>query len=200
MTTALIIGAGIAGTATAMALHKAGIAATVYEAHPRTADDVGAFLTMRPNGMDALATLGVSDAVEQAGFPARTVELLDSAGTRLGEFEIANSGTTGRGSTTLTRARLYRVLQDAATDRGVAIEHGKRLTACVTDGPDTGVTATFADGRSARADMVIGADGIHSTTRQLIDRRPHDHDRPAWTSCTATRRTRPLRQPRPRTA
>ena len=48
MTRALIIGAGIAGPATAMALQRVGITATVYEAHPRTGAEVGSYLTVTP--------------------------------------------------------------------------------------------------------------------------------------------------------
>ena len=47
MARVLVIGGGIAGTATALALHKAGFDVTVNEAHPDSAEDIGAFLTWR---------------------------------------------------------------------------------------------------------------------------------------------------------
>jgi 2-polyprenyl-6-methoxyphenol hydroxylase-like FAD-dependent oxidoreductase len=56
MTPALIIGGGIAGAVTAMALRKAGIESVVYEAYPSGADDIGAFLSLPGNGLDALRT------------------------------------------------------------------------------------------------------------------------------------------------
>jgi 2-polyprenyl-6-methoxyphenol hydroxylase-like FAD-dependent oxidoreductase len=59
MTKALIIGGGIAGPVTAMALQRAGIESTVYEAHPTEAGDAGVFLTVAVNGLDALRTLDV---------------------------------------------------------------------------------------------------------------------------------------------
>ena len=68
MVTALVAGAGLAGTATAMALARAGIDAALYEVSPTAADDIGAWLTLASNGMDALTTLGVADAVAEAGF------------------------------------------------------------------------------------------------------------------------------------
>src|SRR5690606_29863971 len=61
--TALVIGGGIAGPATAMAHRKAGIEATVYEAYPSAADGVGVTLTFAPNGLAALRTLGAVGAV-----------------------------------------------------------------------------------------------------------------------------------------
>jgi 2-polyprenyl-6-methoxyphenol hydroxylase-like FAD-dependent oxidoreductase len=55
--TALVIGGGIAGPVAAMALQRAGIQATVYEAHPRSAEGIGIFLTLASNGIDALRTI-----------------------------------------------------------------------------------------------------------------------------------------------
>jgi FAD-dependent urate hydroxylase len=52
--TALVIGGGIAGPVTAMALQRTGIQATVYEAHPHGAEGIGIFLTLASNGIDAL--------------------------------------------------------------------------------------------------------------------------------------------------
>jgi 2-polyprenyl-6-methoxyphenol hydroxylase-like FAD-dependent oxidoreductase len=66
--TALVIGGGIAGPVTALALRKAGIDATVYEAHPADQDG-GAALTVAPNGLNALELIGAADAVRAAGRP-----------------------------------------------------------------------------------------------------------------------------------
>src|SRR5689334_13866019 len=55
---ALVIGGGIAGPVAAVALRRAGIDATVYEAYPTTADSVGAVLSLAPNGIDALDAIG----------------------------------------------------------------------------------------------------------------------------------------------
>ena len=58
--TALVIGAGIAGPVAAMALRKAGIQPTVYEAHPTRAEGTGTFLTIASNGIDALRVIGAA--------------------------------------------------------------------------------------------------------------------------------------------
>jgi 2-polyprenyl-6-methoxyphenol hydroxylase-like FAD-dependent oxidoreductase len=52
--TALVIGGGIAGPVTALALRKAGIKPTIYEAYANQADGIGGALTVAPNGLDAL--------------------------------------------------------------------------------------------------------------------------------------------------
>ena len=67
MTTALIIGGGVAGTTAAMALRKAGLDPVVVEARQRGAADRGAFLTIMPNGMDALAAVDAYAPVEDIG-------------------------------------------------------------------------------------------------------------------------------------
>ncbi len=73
--TALIIGAGIAGPATAIALQKAGIESVVYEARPSGADGVGVFLTLASNGVDALRLLGADAPALAAGFPTPAITL-----------------------------------------------------------------------------------------------------------------------------
>jgi 2-polyprenyl-6-methoxyphenol hydroxylase-like FAD-dependent oxidoreductase len=65
------------------------------------------------------------------------------------------------------RADLYRAIYDEAERRSVTIHHGKRLTG--TTDTASGITAHFADGTEASADVLIGADGIRSTVRSLID-------------------------------
>jgi FAD-dependent urate hydroxylase len=165
--TALIIGGGIAGPATAMALQKAGIDSVVYEAHPTGADGIGVFLTLGSNGVDALCVLGADKPAVAAGFPTPGITLRNGAGKYLGESRTGQSLPDGTTSQTLRRADLYRVLHEEALARGVRLEHGKRLV----DAQDTGdgVRAVFADGSEAVGDVLIGCDGIHSTVRRIID-------------------------------
>jgi len=168
MTRALIIGGGVAGPVTAMALQRAGIDAVVYEAHARTAQEVGSYLTVATNGIDALRAIGADRPVLADGFPTPTNVLLSGTGRRLGA--VSNGGRLPDGTTahTIKRARLYRTLYQQATGRGILFEYGKRLrdAAATADG---GVLARFADGSQAAGDLLVGADGAHSTTRHLID-------------------------------
>ncbi|MGC9670894.1 FAD-dependent monooxygenase [Planosporangium sp. 12N6] len=166
MTKALIIGGGIAGAATAIACRKAGIDAIVFEAYPEGADDVGAFLTVMANGMAALRTIDADEPVVAHSFPAASVELYDHTGRHLTHRDIARG--EGPGARTLRRAVLHRVLHAEVVARGGRIAHGKRLvTATPTAGG--GVVATFADGTRAEGDLLVGADGLRSTVRTVID-------------------------------
>ncbi|WP_326806726.1 MULTISPECIES: FAD-dependent monooxygenase [unclassified Streptomyces] len=180
MTHALIVGGGIAGAVTAMSLRKAGIDSTVYESYPTGADDVGAFLVLFHNGLEALRTVDAHQPVLDVSFPAERIEMLSHTGDSLGIRPVSGRGTSpgkagepgGGGEVleprTLRRAALYRALHDEAARRGIRIEHGKRLVSA-DKASDGRVTARFADGSSAEGDLLIGADGIHSVTRGLID-------------------------------
>jgi 2-polyprenyl-6-methoxyphenol hydroxylase-like FAD-dependent oxidoreductase len=161
---ALVIGGGIAGPVTALALQKAGIDATVYEAYAETADSVGGMLMLAPNGLNALRIVGADDVVRRLGKPIRHMVLADGCGKSLGNIPALPDLTP---SQVLERSDLYRALRDFAVANGVRIEHGKRLIN-VDEAPDS-ITARFADGTAATGDVLIGADGIRSTVRKLID-------------------------------
>jgi len=167
--TAIVIGGGIAGPATAMALAKAGIEATVYEARPDGADGGGVMLTLAVNGIDALRAIDASSAAAAvaAGFPTPQITLRTHTGKRLGVTSTGGTLADGTAARTIRRADLYRALHSQAVARGITVRHGKRLaSAQVHSG---GVRATFADGTDAEADILVGCDGVHSTVRRLID-------------------------------
>ena len=166
MTKALIIGGGIAGSVTAVALRKAGIDSTVYEAYDRSSDGIGAYLSFGVNGMDALRTLGLGDTVDTLGFETPTMAFYTGAGRKLFQFDHGKlaDGTISR---TIKRADLYQALRDAALRDGANIEYGKRLADA--DITENGVTAHFTDGTEATGDLLIGADGVNSRTRTIID-------------------------------
>ncbi|MEV4257339.1 FAD-dependent monooxygenase [Spirillospora sp. NPDC049652] len=162
--TALVIGGGIAGPVAALALAKAGIEATVFEARPEAADGVGAMLSVAPHGLAALAHVGADEAVRKVAQPVPGVVMQDGTGRVLTDFH----GFPGLPETlALHRADLFRVLADHAVAGGIDIRYGKSLVNVVER--EGGVTAEFADGTTATADVLIGADGIRSTVRSLID-------------------------------
>jgi FAD-dependent urate hydroxylase len=164
---ALVIGGGVAGPVAAMALQRAGIDSVVYEAYASGADDAGAFLTFASNGLDALRTIDANHLVLAEGFPTPRMEIQSGTGKHLGNAPNGGTLPDGTVSQTLRRADLYRALRDEAVRRGARVEYGKRLVdAEIT--PD-GVLALFEDGTKAEGDLLIGADGIHSRTRRIID-------------------------------
>ena len=162
--TALIIGAGIAGPITAMALQKAGLEATIYEAHPHTTDGAGGGMSLAPNGLDALDVIDLGPLIRPLGRPMTGIVMQDWAGRRLGEFGNPPGVPPMQ---FIWRADLYQVLANEMSRRGLRIEHGKRLISAHETAD--GVTAQFADGTTACADVLIGADGIRSAVRTLID-------------------------------
>jgi FAD-dependent urate hydroxylase len=168
MRKALIVGGGVAGPVAAMALQRAGIEAVVYEAYPQTAEEVGSYLTVASNGLDALRAVGADGPVLDAGFPTPTNVLLSSGGRRLGSVSNGGRLADGTAAHTIKRARLYRALHQQASDRGVQVVFGKRLVDAQPS-PDGGVLAMFEDGTQAAGELLVGADGVHSTTRALID-------------------------------
>lgn len=160
--TALVIGGGVAGPVAALALRKAGIDATVYEAYRSTADNIGGSLAIAPNGLAALEVVGARAAVEACGMPITKQAMV------FGGKQVEMPSLPGLPPLRLVqRSDLYRALYDVAVAAGITVEHGKRLVS-IDDGSD-GVTARFADGTTATADVLVGADGVHSTVRGLID-------------------------------
>lgn len=159
---AIVVGGGIAGPVTALALHKAGIEAAVYEAYPSTADGVGGTLALAPNGLAALRIFGADEAVRAAATPITRTEM--ALGRSRIELPVLPDLPPLQ---VVHRSDLYRILHDLALAEGVEITYGKRLVDARTTA--TGITAVFADGTTATGDVLIGADGIHSTVRRLID-------------------------------
>jgi FAD-dependent urate hydroxylase len=103
-----------------------------------------------------------------AGFPTPTNVLLSGTRRRLGSASNGGRLADGTVSHTIKRARLYQALHEEAAGRGIRIEHGRRL-AGAEPAAGGGVAVSFEDGTRATGDLLIGADGVHSTTRHLID-------------------------------
>lgn len=167
LTGIMVIGGGIAGSAAALALHKAGFEVTVYEAHPDTGADIGAFLTLASNGMRALAQIDAATPVCEIGFPITTMSLVDAAGAELATVPLGEHAHPVMRYRCLRRAELGTALQQEVRRRGIAIRHAARLTTLTEDAAS--ITATFANGTSATGDLAVGADGLHSTVRTHLD-------------------------------
>lgn len=163
---AIIIGCGIAGPAAAVALRRAKVAVSIFEAYPRPADEVGWFLNFATNGQDALAAAGV-DIASVGGYPIPTLVFHNGRGRRLGQVANGTRLTSGAVSMCVRRGALQRLLREAATEAGASLAFGKRLVGI--EQHEQHVTALFDDSSRVTADVLIAADGIASTVRQLLD-------------------------------
>ena len=160
---ALIIGGGIAGPVTAAALRKAGIHAHVIEAYPDAAGGLGGAIALAPNGLAALDVIGAGDAVRAHGVPIATTRMT------IDDHEVARLPTLDRVEPLrmVRRGALRQTLHDCALSTGAQYSYGRRLVRI--EEATAAVTAVFDDGSTETADIVIGADGVRSTVRHIID-------------------------------
>lgn len=161
---ALIIGGGIGGLTAAIALQRHGITSTVYERAPELRE-VGAGITLWTNATRVLHRLGISDQVEAVATPLRHSELRSWRGRLLSAMDLGALQTKFAHPTVgIHRADLQTTLADHFGRERISLG-----AACVGyHQDDSGVTARFADGREARGDILIGADGIKSAVREQL--------------------------------
>ena len=158
----LIVGAGIAGLALGRALRARGISAEIIE---RTTawTPAGTGIYLPANGVRALQSLGIGDAVTSRSVRMTYQRILDNRGRLLAEVDLdAVWGAVGP-CVGMRRADLHSMLLDGA--HGVPLRLGTTVTA-LTESHDA-VTVVFDDGVQRECDVVVGADGVHSTIRRL---------------------------------
>jgi len=152
---AVVVGGGVAGSASAIALARIGADVTVYEAYEDPAGPVGSYVSLAVNGLRALDALGCLPPVQAAGFPVARQRMWSGRGKLLGDVARGRRPEDPLLSVTIMRADLVTRLRAAALEAGATIVAGRRL-----DGP--------ADDRAADADLIVGADGIWSATRRAL--------------------------------
>jgi 2-polyprenyl-6-methoxyphenol hydroxylase-like FAD-dependent oxidoreductase len=168
VSTVLVIGAGLAGTAASIGLADAGIGVDLIDVKPEVGA-IGSGITMQGNGLRELRRLGVWDAARAAGYPFDSLGLRapDPAGTLLAEIPDARTGGPDLPATLgLPRPALARIMTDRAAAAGAKLRLGTRVRSLSQHGD--GVDVVFSDGAADRYDLVIGADGIRSATRPMI--------------------------------
>src|SRR5215210_1036331 len=160
----LVVGAGIGGLATAIALQQTGREVLVLERAPELWD-VGAGISLWPNAVRALRRLGIGDAVEAAGAPAHAAAFRTWHGAQLGASITPQlEGRFGAPLVLVHRARLQAVMRRALGPDVIRL--GAECTALDQD--DVGVTVRLAGGGIERGAVVVGADGLHSRVRAAL--------------------------------
>ncbi len=162
----LIIGAGIGGLATALALQQAGFTVRVFE-QAKQLREVGAGLTLWANAVRVLQELGLADLVQQlAKLPAPTrAGFYTMRGKQLVQLSLrAVEEQCGGPSIAIHRAELQAALRERIAPGTLVLD--RQLIDFEQDA--TSVTACFVRGERVRGSLLIGADGIHSQVRERL--------------------------------
>jgi len=176
-----IIGGGIAGLAAALALHRHGVEATVYE-QAGELSEIGAGVQMTPNAMNALRLLGLEESAMAVAFEPES-QILRSWKSGRVIYQAPIRGVFrerfGAPLCSFQRADLLSVLAAPLPDRAIRLD-----ARCVAIEPgEASAAAHFADGSTIEADIVVGADGIHSLVRTSL----FGADSPRFTGCMCWR-------------
>lgn len=177
----LVVGGGIGGLAVALALRQAGLDAHVFE-QARKLREVGAGVATSPNAARVLHRMGLESSLRRAGVLSRSMVPRDwASGEILAEVPLREAAVHRWGAPFyhFHRADLHDALRDALGDEHITLaSRAVRL-----DQTDTEAVVEFADGRSERGDLLIGADGVHSVVREYVA----GPDRAIWSGQVAWR-------------
>jgi salicylate hydroxylase len=176
-----VIGGGIGGTAAALSLLQSGIDVHVYE-QARELREVGAGIQVSPNASRVLHRFGLADTLARLGVkPVAFHQRRWQDGRTLLRTPLAQAMEAAFGSPhyQMHRADVLRTLVAALPSDRMHISH--RLTGLMDRGDR--VEATFENGARIRADVLVGADGIHSTVRHIL----FGPEKPRFTGCMCYR-------------
>ncbi len=170
----MVIGGGLGGLTTALRLHAAGIAVRVYES-AREIRALGVGINLLPHAVRELTALGLLDALLAAGVPTGELRYFSKSGQQIWQEPRGLAAGYQWPQISIHRGALQMLLRDAAAARLGAeqIRTGHHLAAFTQRGDGT-VEARFVDRRSGApvatetADLLIGADGIHSAVRRAL--------------------------------
>ena len=163
---ALVIGGGFSGMAAAIELRKQGVDVDLIEIDPGWRS-YGAGISLGGATLRAFRQLGILDAFLREGNGADGVQIFLGNGHPIGELptpRLAGPDTPGGGA--IMRPALARLMAEATRASGTQVHLGTGFESIEQDAD--GVTVQLTNGRSQRYDLVIGADGLYSKTRQTV--------------------------------
>lgn len=158
----MVIGGGIGGLTAAIALRARGFSVDVIERDPDWAV-YGVGIIQQANVVRAVAELGILDDYVDAGCPFENVEVYVPSGQRVARIPAPRLAEGYPANVGIGRPALHKVLGDRAKRAGATIRLGITAERFTDDG--AGVDVSFSDGSQGRYDMVVGADGLYSSTR-----------------------------------
>jgi 2-polyprenyl-6-methoxyphenol hydroxylase-like FAD-dependent oxidoreductase len=177
---AAIIGGGIGGLTTAIALRKVGFAADVYERAPELRE-VGSGLSLWPNAVRSLNQIdpNILSRLRTRGRPLRRLLMKDASGEEIKTLPLPVADCSG---VAIRRAELQSALAEALSPRSIHLGHNfSRL-----EQRPNSVLLHFENGSSAEADLVVACDGIHSAVRKSLGLKRKLSNRPysVWRGMT----------------
>jgi 2-polyprenyl-6-methoxyphenol hydroxylase-like FAD-dependent oxidoreductase len=161
----LIIGGGIGGLTATIALRRQGFEVDVVERDPAWSV-YGVGIIQQPNVVRAMSQLGILKEYVEAGFGFDHVDVYGWNGVHFARVKTPGLVEGAPASLGITRPALQKVLADCAKAAGGRVRLGDTVTALDQDA--SGVDVAFASGAKARYDIVVGADGTYSATREMI--------------------------------
>lgn len=161
----VICGAGIAGLSLAQRLGTLGWDVVVLERAPGPRTQ-GYMIDFFGTGYDAAESMGVMPRLLELGYHIEEATFVDEAGRRRGALKYSQfAEVVGGQLVSIMRPDLELALRESLPP-AVDVRWGTTLTG--VDAGGGGVTLTLSDGSTLRADLLAGADGIHSTVRRLV--------------------------------
>ncbi|WAZ20251.1 FAD-dependent monooxygenase [Streptomyces cinnabarinus] len=162
----LIVGGGSAGNTLAILLANSGVSVDLVESRPDWGV-LGSGILLHGNALRVLRDAGVWPQVRDAGFAFDSIGILAPDGTVVAEQPDLHSGGSDLPSTLgILRPALQQILIDAVRASGTRVRLG--CTVEKLDDQGEGAEAVFSDGTASSYDLVVGCDGIYSTTRESI--------------------------------
>jgi 2-polyprenyl-6-methoxyphenol hydroxylase-like FAD-dependent oxidoreductase len=161
----LIVGGGIGGMATAIALRKHDVNVEIIESDPDW-KVYGAGITITGPTLRAFRDLGLLDAIHKEGYFSSSQRMFMFDGSSMGAQDVPNLEPGLPASGAIMRPKLHQIMSEEVLRLGVTVRLGVTAKHFEQDGDS--VDVAFSDGSQGRFSLMIGADGIYSQTRTAL--------------------------------